>query len=85
MLMNYGKQGYRKLKNYIETSVLPSLLTRSHFEGFNKRQVSVNVIIRWEITFKIKFSDSRRNQLALFPASPKDNVASPQLTHKGHN
>jgi hypothetical protein len=40
MLMSYGKQGYRKFKNYIETEILPSLLRRSHFEGFNKRQVS---------------------------------------------
>lgn len=39
MLVNYGKQGYRKLRNYIETSVLPMLLRKSHFDGFNKRQV----------------------------------------------
>jgi hypothetical protein len=39
MLVNYGKQGYRKLKNYIESSVLPAMLQKSHFDGFNKRQV----------------------------------------------
>lgn len=39
LLMNYGKQGYRKFKSFIETNVLPTLLKRSHFDGFNKRQV----------------------------------------------
>lgn len=39
MLMSYGKQGYRKFKGYIESTILPALLRRSHFEGFSKRQV----------------------------------------------
>lgn len=41
MLMSYGKEGYRKFKSFIDTTILPSLLRKSHFEGFNKRQVSV--------------------------------------------
>lgn len=39
MWMSYGKQGYRKFKSYIESVVLPALLRKSHFDGFNKRQV----------------------------------------------
>ncbi|CRK88856.1 CLUMA_CG002554, isoform A [Clunio marinus] len=38
-LMNYGKQGYRKFKSFIELNILPTLLKKSHFDGFNKRQI----------------------------------------------
>jgi Carboxylesterase family len=38
-VLNYAKQGYKKLRNYIESIFLPTLLKRSHFEGFNKRQI----------------------------------------------
>jgi len=39
MWLSYAKQGYRKFKSYIDNTVLPSLLRKSHFEGFNKRQI----------------------------------------------
>lgn len=39
MWLNYAKQGYRKFKGYIENTILPNLLKKSHFDGFNKRQI----------------------------------------------
>ena len=53
MLMSYGKQGYRKLKSHIESTVLPSLLTRSHFDGFNKRQVMFVKKLSWCFIFNL--------------------------------
>lgn len=39
MWITNAKQGYRKFKNYIEATILPTLLKKSHFDGFNKRQI----------------------------------------------
>lgn len=39
MWLNYGKEGFRKFRTYIDDIVIPNLLKKAHFEVFNKRQV----------------------------------------------
>lgn len=39
MWLSYAKEGYKKLRNYIDDFVLPNILKRSHFDVYNKKQV----------------------------------------------
>jgi hypothetical protein len=35
----YGKEGYKKFRNFIDDFVVPNMLKKSHFEVFDKKQV----------------------------------------------
>lgn len=35
----YGKEGYKKFRNFVDDFVVPNMLKRSHFEVFDKKQV----------------------------------------------
>lgn len=49
--LSYGKEGFKKFRNYIDEIVIPDMLKKAHFEIFNKRQVKFNCIKKCLKTF----------------------------------